>query len=620
MYIERLQVESEGFLANLDVKFSEGLNVVIGARGTGKTSLIELIRFCLGAGAFTEDAATRGNQQAVATLAGGAVTVTLRDEQARYEITRSAGGHFSYSQVPEFTCTVLAQNEVETVGAQAAGRLLLLDRFRRGREQDGRRLESTQARLRSLTVEIAALIAEGRTIIDEIEALKTINDQLSSAQAEQFQALQNSQATKAQQDELQRLQETGRLIATREAVLSTDQERLSAFESNLDHLSATSASLLQPWPANAGEDLLAEARNQLSEVQGSLRSAVVTISRIRQEISSANDQTVSYKASIDTESRQLRQLLNSVQVGIGQASRRVAELEEKKGRLEALSSMLDDRRSRYNNLAVERDSSYRDLDQNRTEIYDVRNNIAARLNETLAPTIRIKVTRSEDVEDYRLAIVDALRGSGIHYNTLAPQLAKEVSPHELTRWVENGDAESLANALSIRTDRAQAVISSLGGPALGSIISASIEDGVSLELLDGPDYKPSDQLSIGQRCTVVLPVLLGNHGDPLIVDQPEDHLDNAFIASTLVNALKNRSDGDQLIFSSHNANVPVLGEADRVIVMQSDGEHGYVTHQGGLDLPKTVSYITQIMEGGMKAFATRSAFYDREGAVFDAER
>ena len=47
MHIERVQIE-EGFLDGLDVSFSRGLNVVIGERGTGKTSLIELVRFCFG--------------------------------------------------------------------------------------------------------------------------------------------------------------------------------------------------------------------------------------------------------------------------------------------------------------------------------------------------------------------------------------------------------------------------------------------------------------------------------------------------------------------------------------------------------------------------------------------
>ncbi len=111
---------------------------------------------------------------------------------------------------------------------------------------------------------------------------------------------------------------------------------------------------------------------------------------------------------------------------------------------------------------------------------------------------------------------------------------------------------------------------------------------------------------------MVLPILLGHHGDPLILDQPEDHLDNAFIASTLVSALRKRLPKDQFIFTSHNANIPVLGEADRVIAMNSDGEHGFVSHQGSLDEISTVQAVTKIMEGGVRAFETRSEFYQRE--------
>lgn len=122
MYIERLQVESEGFLGGLDVHFSTGLNVIIGARGTGKTSIIELIRYCLDAGAFTEDVRTRGNQQAIAILGGGAVTVSIRDGDAHFDITRSAAGHYSRNEFFSVPCTVLAQSEVEAVGAQASGR------------------------------------------------------------------------------------------------------------------------------------------------------------------------------------------------------------------------------------------------------------------------------------------------------------------------------------------------------------------------------------------------------------------------------------------------------------------------------------------------------------------
>ena len=89
MLIERIQIE-DGFLDGLDVQFADGLNVVIGARGTGKTSLIELIRFALGASAFTEDAARRGHQQALSVLQGGQVTLVIREGQDRFVVNRGS--------------------------------------------------------------------------------------------------------------------------------------------------------------------------------------------------------------------------------------------------------------------------------------------------------------------------------------------------------------------------------------------------------------------------------------------------------------------------------------------------------------------------------------------------
>ena len=132
---------------------------------------------------------------------------------------------------------------------------------------------------------------------------------------------------------------------------------------------------------------------------------------------------------------------------------------------------------------------------------------------------------------------------------------------------------------------------------------------MELSLLDGVEYKKSDNLSIGQRCTVVLPLLLSGHGELLIIDQPEDHLDNAFITETLVERLRERHEGDQFILASHNANIPVLGEADLVVRLGSDGRRGFVEHAGQLDAPETVRAITSLMEGGVEAFKRRAVFY-----------
>jgi hypothetical protein len=95
------------------------------------------------------------------------------------------------------------------------------------------------------------------------------------------------------------------------------------------------------------------------------------------------------------------------------------------------------------------------------------------------------------------------------------------------------------------------------------------------------------------------------------MDQPEDHLDNGFVVETVVKAIQSRPADDQLIVASHNANIPVLGEASRVVVLESDGQTGGVASADELDADDSVEAITRIMEGGREAFQLRGAFYAR---------
>ena len=121
-----------------------------------------------------------------------------------------------------------------------------------------------------------------------------------------------------------------------------------------------------------------------------------------------------------------------------------------------------------------------------------------------------------------------------------------------------------------------------------------------------------EELSVGQRCTAVLPIVVSHTDHVLLVDQPEDNLDNSFVTATLVQALLSRPSNSQVILVTHNPNIPVLGEADRVVHIASDGRRGRVEFAGALDDPVSVRAITDILEGGREAFERRADFYAQE--------
>jgi putative AbiEii toxin of type IV toxin-antitoxin system len=235
--------------------------------------------------------------------------------------------------------------------------------------------------------------------------------------------------------------------------------------------------------------------------------------------------------------------------------------------------------------------------------------VAQHINSQLSPRIRMKPIRAAQLAAYASFISAALRGSGLRYAELSNSIASRMSPRELVQIVEIGDSDRLAELLAITPDRAVKLISHLRDHGTADILTAPVEDDVGLELLDGTEYKNIENLSMGQRCTVVLPIILEHKDRVLIIDQPEDHLDNAFVVETLVKAIVNRGKDSQLLLSTHNANIPVLGNASQVIVMGSDGKRGFVEHRGDLDDTLIVQTISTVMEGGAEAIERRAEFY-----------
>ena len=122
MYIERVQIE-EGFLDGLDIALVPGLNVVIGARGTGKTSLIELIKFCLDVRGHTPETSKRSQDHALSVLGSGQVTVTISDGSRKVSVSRTASDRAPRASSSYIAPLVFSQTEIESVGLQANGRL-----------------------------------------------------------------------------------------------------------------------------------------------------------------------------------------------------------------------------------------------------------------------------------------------------------------------------------------------------------------------------------------------------------------------------------------------------------------------------------------------------------------
>lgn len=115
--------------------------------------------------------------------------------------------------------------------------------------------------------------------------------------------------------------------------------------------------------------------------------------------------------------------------------------------------------------------------------------------------------------------------------------------------------------------------------------------------------------SLGQRASaLILFVLSQRDNDVVMIDQPEDDLDNQTIYEDVIKLVKKLKPESQFIFATHNPNIPVLGDADQVLACTYSEDH-IQTEVGSIDNPVLQDAIVKIMEGGEEAFKERKRIY-----------
>ena len=118
------------------------------------------------------------------------------------------------------------------------------------------------------------------------------------------------------------------------------------------------------------------------------------------------------------------------------------------------------------------------------------------------------------------------------------------------------------------------------------------------------------RLSLGQKQSVLLALMLSAESNkPLIIDQPEDHLDSEFIYKTLVPVLRRAKERRQVIIVTHNANIAVLGDAEQIVVLKAMDDKGQIVSRGSIDHPITRENACAILEGSAEAFKRRAKIY-----------
>jgi hypothetical protein len=123
------------------------------------------------------------------------------------------------------------------------------------------------------------------------------------------------------------------------------------------------------------------------------------------------------------------------------------------------------------------------------------------------------------------------------------------------------------------------------------------------------NFKSLSVASAGQKTTAILTFILSFGDVPLILDQPEDDLDNRLVYDLIVDKIRHIKEIRQVIIVTHNANIPVNGDAEYVVSLSSDTHNLKIEAEGTVECGTVKNEICEVMEGGVEAFKTRANRY-----------
>lgn len=313
---------------------------------------------------------------------------------------------------------------------------------------------------------------------------------------------------------------------------------------------------------------------------------------------------------------------------------KLAELAELERRSAAAKKLRDEQRADRTRLGdpLEQHRSYRqDLVKAAKDRSDVVSGQCVMMGELSDGLIRASLERGVGLARVRDRFRAAIAGSGVR-NAKVEALfdGLQVEPDPLDSWssvlseleiLKNLDADAKVQSSLTPTLTRLGFATSDQEKARTRLSTDSWLDLLLTPVLDKPSFeyrvKESDYIdfalaSAGQQATALLRVLLAQPGMPLIVDQPEDDLDSQVVLD-VVKRLWVSKTHRQIIFTSHNANLVVNGDAELVVVCdnRSDGDQsgGTVSKLGAIDVDDIRDAITRIMEGGEGAFKLRKEKY-----------
>ena len=604
------------FFTDLWLSLSPHCNAFIGVKGSGKTSVLECLRFALGS-LVPESRREEVRSHLLHILGqGGTVRVLVkREDGAKVLVERSMGAPDVFRLVFEddrceevrnpdalmFPSFILGWHEIEQAATDPDVRQAYLDTIADREEirQLQEAADDAMGKIRSLHEQVANRYAGYRSLRSRVGRLRDLRSGLRElTDANLVQLRDTYETANRQRDSITRL--------------ASWLEDHSDIEPNWE-----TAGFVPDIPSLTGNSPIEQFAGFASEIVTGLRSDADTfagehkarISRYTGELAMKNREmaeafsqfAAEYDAKVAELSQEQRRLLETHRQVLDQTRELPAleqSMEEERNRLESLLSTLAEL---CHDVAEALDSQTA-LRKTRVDI------LAAQLKDY---GVRLRVAPRTKLGAFEQIASGNPDGANV-FGELNQRFGEAERHHAKLAKAYESTRRNLVEGFPLL----------LSSVAFSDYLAAFEGDDLNISFNVGQgdeDYRAIDQLSAGQRCTAIFPLLLKLQEGPLIVDQPEDNLDNRHIADTIAPALLEDKRARQIAFTSHNANLVVLTDAEHIALFDSDGSRGKVSARGFLctSVSSITKHVIATLDGGRSALRLRYQKYGVESLEGD---
>jgi len=632
-HIKSVKINS-GFLSDIESNFHQGLNSILGAKGVGKSLLIEFIRFALDQESTHHEISEDHKEKLMKQIGQyGQVEINICDETGKeFKIIRT----YNPAEDNPLECRDLSTNEIVNVDIAQLFPVLFLSQTEiiKIAEDSNEQMKFIDKffdfyRYRNQIIGLESELKElDRKFSESLKAYHEQKDFYKQLETSKIELERLSKQLKNPIfDEFAKLEEKDKVFRIQYNFLKILIEHIGNFEriiKNEEIPEIPKVMSLDPALKRTQDTV----KNTMSFL---LEGFVTQHKKVNEAINNILDEYKNWKPAFDEKkSRFQEQVLRMGGDSQKLEEKRTIKVKEIEN-LEKKLLSIRNKAKQIKEISKIRNGKLKELKRVYYDYFQARKEKCEYFEKVSKKKLQITIIESTNKDEFQRCLAFLKRGSYLREWDIE-QLSNKVTPYEfiinllrydISQTDELKDTNKYIKEIAQITDLPEEKVKNLADHLLNT---KSYEELLLLQYKaipqDRPEIKynigdnkkvnfvPLKNLSTGQKCTAMIILALSEGIMPIIIDQPEDSLDIRAIWDDMCSKLRSRKEVRQFIFTTHNASVAVASDSDKFMIMTASATKGEIVLSGAIDNEDVRTEVIKYLEGGLTTYRLKYLKYN----------